>query len=94
MDTVNYYLSEWEMNELGYDLFYKSSLTNHKALALEVFKVATLVFPNSFNPYDSYGQLLKDSGQKEAAILMYQQSIDLNPGNEDGKRELKRLLAN
>jgi CubicO group peptidase (beta-lactamase class C family) len=92
-DTLHYYLNEWEMNELGYDLFYKSSFTGHKELALEVFKIATLVFPNSFNTYDSYGQLLKDSGQKEAAILMYQKSIELNPGNEDGKKILKGLLG-
>lgn len=92
-DTVNYYLSEWEMNELGYDLFYKSSFTGHKAMALEVFKIATLIFPDSFNTYDSYGQLLKDSGQKEAAIIMYQRSIALNPDNEDGKKILNTLLA-
>jgi CubicO group peptidase (beta-lactamase class C family) len=91
-DTSQYYLSEWEMNELGYDLFYKSSFNNHQTLALEVFKVATLVFPDSFNTYDSYGQLLKDIGKKDAAILMYQKSILLNPGNEDGKRILQHLL--
>lgn len=90
-DTSQYYLSEWEMNELGYDLFYKTKFEGHKALALETFKIATLVFPDSFNTYDSYGQLLKDSGKKAAAILMYQKSISLNPGNEDGKRMLKQL---
>lgn len=93
-DTSRYYLSEWEMNELGYDLFYKSSFQDHKILALEVFKIATLLFPDSFNTYDSYGQLLRDSGNKEAAILMYQKSIALNPGNEDGKRILKQLMEN
>lgn len=93
-DTAQYYLSEWEMNELGYDLFYKSNFEGHKALALETFKIATLVFPDSFNTYDSYGQLLKDSGKKAAAILMYQKSIALNPGNEDGKRMLKQLSGN
>lgn len=91
-DTSHFYFSEWEMNELGFDLFYKSSFAGHKALALEVFKIATLVFPDSYNTYDSYGQLLKDNGQKEAAILMYQKSIDLNPHNEDGKRMLQGLL--
>lgn len=93
-DTSQYYLSEWEMNELGYDLFYKSNFDGHKALALETFKVATLVFPDSFNTYDSYGQLLKDAGKKAAAILMYQKSISLNPNNEDGKRMLKQLSEN
>ncbi|RYG25002.1 MAG: class A beta-lactamase-related serine hydrolase, partial [Chitinophagaceae bacterium] len=53
-DTAGHYLSEWEMNNLGYDLFYNSSFTGHKILALEVFKVATLLFPDSFNAYDSY----------------------------------------
>jgi CubicO group peptidase (beta-lactamase class C family) len=91
-DTVAYYLSEWELNELGYNLFYMSSFPGHREKALEVFKLATFIFPGSYNTYDSYAQLLKDSGQKEDAILMYKKSIALNPGNEDGKKILNQLL--
>ncbi|GAA4312331.1 hypothetical protein GCM10023149_07650 [Mucilaginibacter gynuensis] len=92
-DKAAYYLNEGEMNDLGYNLFYMSSFPGHREMALEVFKLATFIFPDSYNTYDSYGQLLRDRGKKEDAILMYQKSIALNPGNEDGKRILSQLLT-
>lgn len=91
-DTASYYLNEGEMNNLGYDLFYNSTFAGHRKLALEVFKLATLIFPDSFNTYDSYGQLLRDMGKRAEAILMYKKSIVLNPDNEDGRKILTELL--
>jgi CubicO group peptidase (beta-lactamase class C family) len=91
-DTTTYYLNEGEMNDLGYNLFYMSSMPGHREMALEVFKLATFIFPESFNTYDSYGQLLRDIGKIEDAILMYKKSIELNPKNEDGKRILSQLM--
>jgi CubicO group peptidase (beta-lactamase class C family) len=91
-DTVAYYLNEGELNDLGYNLFYMSSFPGHREMALEVFKQATFIFPESYNTYDSYGQLLKECGKKDDAILMYRKSIELNPANEDGKRVLNELL--
>jgi len=71
---------------------YGSSFEGHKDLALEVFKINTLLFPGSFNTYDSYGAGLREIGKKQQAIMMYQKSIALNPNNEDGKMALKELL--
>lgn len=87
-----YYFSEWEMNELGYNLFYKSAFEGHEELALETFKLATFLFPDSFNTYDSYGQLLMETGKNEEAVMMYKKSIVLNPNNEEGKQKLAQLL--
>lgn len=92
-DTLNYYLNDWEMNDLGYHLFYAATFADHQKLALEVFKLATFVFPDRFNPYDSYGQLLRETGNREDAILMYRKSIQLNPKNEDGIKALNELLG-
>ncbi|MCQ6956339.1 beta-lactamase family protein [Mucilaginibacter aquariorum] len=92
-DRIAYYLNEGEMNDLGYNLFYMSSFPGHREMALEVFKLATFIFPESYNTYDSYGQLLNESSKKDDAILMYKKSIELNPGNEDGKRALSQLLG-
>lgn len=91
-DTAGYELNEWEMNDLGYNLYYASTMKGHKALGLEVFKLATFLFPDGYNTYDSYGQLLKEEGKKDLAILMYRKSIKLNPDNEGGKRMLHELL--
>ena len=91
-DTSHYYLSEWEFNQLGGNLLYGSSFEGHRSLAVEVFKINTLLFPNSFNTYDSYAEGLRAIGKKHEAIIMYQKSISLNPDNEEGKKNLEELL--
>jgi len=58
---------------------------------LEVFKLNTLLYPASFNTYDSYAEALAGAGKKEDAIKMYQKSITLNPQNEGGKKALEKL---
>ncbi len=88
-DTVHYRLRENEMNELGYNLL----SNNYNLQALETFKVIILLFPESWNAYDSYGEALLKSGKKEEAIMMYKKSIELNPNNEGGKQALKRILS-
>ncbi|MGE5943392.1 MAG: serine hydrolase [Flavobacteriales bacterium] len=91
-DTTHYYLNEWEFNQLGGNLFYGSSFKGHENLALEVFKINTFLFPDSFNTYDSYAEALRATGKEQEAIIMYQKSISLNPNNEEGKKNLEELL--
>jgi CubicO group peptidase (beta-lactamase class C family) len=91
-DTVNYYLEEMEINRLGYDLLGASGIPNHKELALEAFKLNTLVY-HSANSYDSYADALREDGKKEDAIVMYQKSLAMNPNNPRGAENLKNLLA-
>jgi len=99
-DTLNYMLSEDEMNSLGYDFMGGSNNPNpyhfteeHKyAEAVETFKLNMEFFPDSWNVYDSYGEALLTIGQKEEAIKMYKKSIELNPKNEGGRKALAQLL--
>lgn len=87
-DTSNYYLSEQEMNSLGY-----AFLSNNRDSEAEAtFKQNTQLFPLSWNTYDSYGEVLLKNGKKEAAIKMYQKSVELNPDNENGKKVLEQIL--
>jgi len=86
-DTANYYLDEGEMNGLAYGMLFD----NHAPEALEVFRLNTLLFPGSWNAYDSYAETLARNGKKEAAILMYRKAVELNPKDEDGKNALKQL---
>ncbi|MBC6999128.1 alpha/beta hydrolase [Cytophaga sp. FL35] len=79
--------SEQDLNNLGYTLLGNEELDK----ALEVFKIATILFPESFNTYDSYGEALMKSNRKSEAIEMYEKSIELNPNNENGKQILKQL---
>ena len=88
-DTAHYYISENEFNWLGYDLLFQGK---QKQYSLETFKLNTLLFPNSFNVYDSYAESLHANGKREEAIIMYQKSITMNPQNEGGIRMLKKIL--
>lgn len=86
-DTAGYYMNERELNNLGYDLLHDGYLKE----AVEALKLNTLLYPNSWNAYDSYAEVLLRDGKKEEAIAMYQLSVKMNPGNEGAKRVLKQL---
>jgi CubicO group peptidase (beta-lactamase class C family) len=91
-DTSHYYLSEEDMNDLGLQLLYAPTFNGHNELALEVLKQNTLLFPNGFNTYDSYGEALAKVGKKDEATFMYRKSVKLNPDNKVGKKILEELL--
>ncbi len=91
-DTLRYYLSEDDMNELGLQLLYAATYTNHLAHALAVLKQNTIWFPEAFNTFDSYGEALAFTGNKKAAIQMYRKSLELNPNNKGGKEALEKLI--
>ena len=82
-----FYVSERELNWLGYELM----LGGYHELALEVFKVNTLLYPKSFNVYDSYAEALARNGYKKEAIVMYEKSIAINPDNSGGRQALVKL---
>jgi CubicO group peptidase (beta-lactamase class C family) len=84
----SYEATERDFNRLGYQ-FLRLQKTDS---SLQTFAAAALIFPNSSNIYDSYGEALLQSGKKEDAIKMYQKSVELNPDNENGKKVLKELL--
>ena len=87
-DTLNYYLSEDEINSLGY-----AFMSNNQEFEAETtFKLNMQLFPLSWNTYDSYAEILLKHGKKEDAVRMYQKSIELNPDNENGKKVLGQLL--
>jgi CubicO group peptidase (beta-lactamase class C family) len=99
-DTLNYRVSEYEINLLGYDFMggvnnpnpYRFPEEHKYAEAIETFKLNTELFPESWNVYDSYGEALVVVGRKEEAIKMYRKSIELNPKNEGGKKALELLI--
>ncbi len=95
-DTALYQLSEYEFNTLGYafigdQFIYHLPAVHFYPQALEVFKLNTELFPGSWNVYDSYGEALEKTGQKEEAIRMYKKSLQLNPNNTGGAEQLKKL---
>lgn len=96
-DTAHYFLTEDEMNSLGYDFMgnsnpYHLPESHFFPEAVETLKTNVTLFPNSWNAYDSYAEALMAAGQKSEAIKMYKKSIELNPANENGKKMLQKLL--
>ncbi len=80
-------LQEREMNKLGYEYLGKNKVDE----ALEIFKLNTQEFPNSYNAFDSFAEALLKKGNKEEAIANYKKSLELNPRNQSGIKALKEL---
>lgn len=89
-DTIHYVVSEKELNTLGYQFL----MDGYTQKAVETFRLNSLLFPASFNVYDSYADALVKNNQRNEAIVMYRKSLSLNPGYEDAKNKLKKLLEN
>jgi tetratricopeptide (TPR) repeat protein len=88
-DKKDYYLSEDEMNNLGYE--YLNSKKYNEAIVVLAMNVEA--FPESFNTYDSLGEAYAAAGQKEPAIKNYEKSLELNPTSQSGIEALKKLKA-
>lgn len=85
-----YAFSENQLNQLGYHYLGNNKVDN----AITIFKINVDAFPKSSNAYDSYGEALLKSGDKENAIENYLRSVELNPANEGGIKVLKDLGIN
>lgn len=81
----NFHLAEDEMNAWGYQLIGLGK----KEEALSVFKQNTLLFSESSNVYDSYGETLETLGYRKEAIINYKKSLILNPNNANAAAYLK-----
>lgn len=80
----NYTLTEEEVNTWGYQLLEQDK----KNEALQIFKLNTLLYPKSWNVYDSYGETLEALGNRNEAIINYKKSLELNPDNTNARKYL------
>ncbi len=85
-----YRFGEEELNNLGYLLVREKRLSD----AIAVFRLNVEVFPDSWNVYDSLGEVYMLAGKKELAISNYDRSLGLNPSNANAKQMLEKLRAN
>lgn len=85
----DYYIDVDEMNIAGYELLQSGSTTE----AAFLFKLNVDAFPDSFIPYDSYGEFLLEQGNKEDAFENYNKSVELNPNNQNAIRIINELEA-
>jgi len=80
-------INEWMINDLGYRYLSK----NQFDAALILFQFNVEYYPESFNVYDSLGEVYMKSGQTKLAIENYNKSLKINPRNENAKYMLSKL---
>jgi glyoxylase-like metal-dependent hydrolase (beta-lactamase superfamily II) len=84
----NYFYTEAEINGVGY--FMLQQLKNLDG-AFEIFKLNAELHPNSWNANDSLAEAYYEKGEKQKALELYKKSLELNPGNENGKKFIGRI---
>ncbi|HEY6333397.1 MAG TPA: serine hydrolase [Blastocatellia bacterium] len=80
-------ISQGQLNTIGYILL-RHNLTK---AAITVFDLNVRRWPDSSNVYDSLAEAYFADGQKDLAIKNYQRSLDLDPGNQNAIRMLKKI---
>ena len=83
----DYYVSESQMNALGYRLLGMKKVKE----AIEIFRLNVEAYPQSANVYDSLGEAYMVNGDHELAVRNYQKSVELNPQNANAAEMLKKL---
>mgnify|MGYP000545439759 CR=1 FL=1 len=86
-NTISAELGEEEINAWGYKLI--NGLMKQKAV--EIFKLNTILFPNSANTYDSLADSYARVGDKEMAIKNYNKVLQLEPKNQNAPYQLNLL---
>lgn len=76
------------LNALGY---YLMNNENDLDAAKKIFKLNMDEYPDWFNTYDSYAEILMEHGDDENAIEFYEKSLEMNPGNDNAIEKLKEL---
>ena len=81
------FYSESDYNSLGYKYLEQKSKT-----AEIIFKVNTLLYPNSANVYDSYAEVLTKNGKPKKALSNFEKAVALAKENLD--QDLKFFIEN
>jgi tetratricopeptide (TPR) repeat protein len=89
INVYKYRFEEYSLILLGYDFMQ----TEDVGTAIEIFKIATEAHPNAYNTWDSLAEAYMESGENETAILYYEKSLEINPDNENAKKQIKKMKS-
>jgi C-terminal processing protease CtpA/Prc len=87
LDPENSHVDRDEINALGYRMLGDDRVDD----AVGVFELYVELMPDDFNAYDSLGEAFMIRGDTELAIANYERSLELDPGNGNAVRMLRRL---
>ncbi|OOG77216.1 serine hydrolase [Algoriphagus sp. A40] len=80
-------VSEDNLNNMGYQFLNQDQLK----WAQDIFKVNTILYPNSPNVYDSYAEACMKLGERDLALENYQKSLNLDPKNTNAAEKIAEL---
>jgi|GEM_PF-297273 len=83
----DFHIDEKQFNDLGYQLLNEGKVRE----AVEILKLNTAVFPNSWNVYDSLAEAYMENKNIPSAVTNFKKSLELNPENQNAVNMLKRL---
>ena len=78
---------ERALNRLGYEYLIEGKIED----TLKIFKLNIEAYPESFNVYDSYGEVLLLQGDTAQSIINYEKSLEINPDNTNAVEILERI---
>lgn len=87
-NNPDYNFRAGEMDALGYQLFLEKK---DASAAITILKMNAEKFPESFEVWDSLGEIYYKSGNREEAIKNYEKSLQINPDNKNGKQMLEKI---
>lgn len=82
-------LKEGDLNEWGYGLL----AADEPRRAVDAFRLATALYPDSANAWDSLAEGCERAGDLPGAIDHYRRSLALDAGNDNARRRLGELGA-
>ncbi|WP_316839340.1 serine hydrolase [Pedobacter gandavensis] len=85
----HYLISESFINGQGYNFLNTRKLDK----AIAIFRINTLLYPESGNAYDSLGEAYLANGDKKLAKENYEKALKLNPGNENAAKIVKSITS-
>ncbi|WP_225444186.1 CocE/NonD family hydrolase [Echinicola arenosa] len=81
-------LPEGNLNNLGLQLTFNPETSQY---GISIFLLATHLYPNSANLYDSMAEAYLFIGDRDNAIVNFKKSLSLNPHNQNATARLKQL---
>lgn len=81
-------LSEGKLNNLGLQLVFNPAKSQ---MGINIFLLATIIYPESANLWDSLAEAYLFTGDKKKAMRHFEKSLELNPQNLNAQNRIKEL---
>lgn len=83
--------SPWQINANINARGYQLMAAGEMDLALELFKLNTLLFPENGNVWDSLAECCYNMKKYDLSLEYYEKSVEVDPSNENGKQMIERI---